>query len=203
MMHRIKTLFYQVLNNSIKEKIVSDETSIIYAYRYLSLALTSFVYIAGKPYSIIFFKLGVIVSLFISSKIITDLYIKYKENKVVLKTLVLVETLGITLLLLPTGGLKSPFIWYALNPTLVAACYLHTCFCWINLAFYLFIGLIMSYTLFNSNNIGILEMIIDNSNIVLVFILITLAVQLLAGLTQKLYTQTKVLEEQKKKGDTD
>lgn len=183
----------------MKDKLTSEETKIIYAYRYLSWALTSFVYLAGGSYSIVFFKLGVIVSLFISSKVITNLYMKFKENKVVLRTLVLIETLGITILLLPTGGLRSPFIWYALNPTLVAACYLPTYFCWLNLIFYLFSGTTMSNALFNPDKINMAEMILENSNLILVFMLITLAVQLMAGLTKKLYAQTIVLEEQKQK----
>jgi len=193
MIHRIGLLWSKILNSSIKDKNVSEEIKIIYVYRYLSWALTSFVYLTGRPYSIIFFKLGVIVSLLISSKIITDLYIKYKGNKGMLRKLVLIETLGITLLLLPTGGLVSPFIWYALNPTLVAASYLPAYFYWMNLVFYLLTGSTMSYVLFNPNNNSIVVMFMNNSNLTLVFILITLAVQLLANLTKKLYIQTKAL----------
>ena len=183
----------------MRDKVDSEETRIIYVYRYLSWALTSSVYLTGRPYSIIFFKLGVILSLLISSKIVTDLYIKLKENKVKLRTLLLIETVGITLLLLPTGGLMSPFIWYALNPTLVSASYLPTYFCWVNLSFYLFTGSIMSFILFNPNNISILQMFADNSNLILVFVLITLAVQLLANLAKKLYIQTNVLQQQKER----
>lgn len=199
MMHKIKTIYVQLFDNYIKDRNISEETKIIYVYRYLSWTLTCIAYLADRPYSIIFFKLGVIVSLFISSKIITNLYIRFKNNQILVRTLVLIETVGITLLLLPTGGLKSPFIWYALNPTLVAASYMPAYFCWMNLMFYLITGSAMSYVLFNKDSLSILEMLMGNTNLILVFALITLAVQLLAGLSQRLFNQTIALEKQKNK----
>lgn len=194
MIHKIKTLYNRIINKSIKNKDISDEAKIIYAYRYISWALTSIVYLTGKPYSVLFFKLGVILSLLIFSKVIADLYIKLYENKTMIRTLVLIETLGITLLLFPTGGLDSPFIWYALNPTLVAASYLPAYFCWMNLVFYLLAGSAVSYILFNPESKPIAAMFADNSNLILVFALITLVVQLLSNLTKKLYIQTKALQ---------
>lgn len=194
MMLSIRLLWDRFVDRIIKDEKISEETKIIYAYRYSSWGLTSIVYLTGKPYSIILFKLGVIISLFISSRIITDLYIRFKENKKIIGTLVLIETIGITLLLFPTGGLNSPFIWYALNPTLVAASYLMSYYCWLNLTFYLFAGTAMSYLLFNPSNISMWDIFISNSNLSLVFILITLAVQLLASAAKKLNYLNKALQ---------
>lgn len=186
MMHRIAK--HKIVNFDI-----SDEDKIICLYRYISWFLTSAVYLVGKPNTIIYLKLGVIISLFISSKLITKLYIRLKENKPLIKTLVLIETVGITLLLIPTGGIFSPFIWYALNPTLVAATYLPLLFCWLNLLFYLYAGYMISL-LFNSDYINIILFLFENYNLILVFILITLAVQLLSDLTKKLSVQKKELQ---------
>jgi NarL family two-component system sensor histidine kinase LiaS len=194
MFYRIKQLFYNYINNIVIHKDSSEEVKVIYIHRYLSWTLTSAVYLAGKPYSIILFKLGVVVSLLICSKLLTDLYIKFMNNKGMLRTLVLIETMGTTLLLLPTGGLSSPFIWYALNPTLVAASYLAPWFCWMNLLFYILTGTTMSYFLFNISQSNILTIFTSNSNLILVFILITLAVQLLANLTKKLHIQKTALQ---------
>ncbi len=185
-MKNIKTELSSILGISFKNSQNLDETKIIYVYRYLSWGLTSAVYLTGKPYSLIYFKLGVIISLFITSKIITDLYIKYRKEIKILRLLVLVEILGIAVLLLPTGGLNSPFIWYALNPTIVAASYLPIYFCWMNLVFYLLSGTVMTYILFNSTNLTMVKIFTNNINLVLVFILITLAVQLLASLAKKI-----------------
>lgn len=194
-----KLLFRQIMNDSIKDKFKYEDIKIIYIYRYLSWTLTSLAYIMGGSFSNIIFKIIVIISLLISSKVITGLYIKFKENMHILISLVLVETIGITFLLLPTGGLNSPFIWYALNPTLVSASYLPIYFCWVNLMFYLLVGTVMSYYLFNPNSMDLVWMFAANSNLILVFTLITLAVQLLSEVAKKLYTYTEMLEEQKRK----
>ncbi|HHY81607.1 MAG TPA: hypothetical protein GX505_02880 [Clostridiales bacterium] len=194
MIRRIKQLFYIIIKKiRLLHNDLSDEVKLIYIYRYLSWVLTSAVYLTRGPYSALFFRLGVVVSLLIVSKIITDLYIKFKESRGILRTLVLVET-GTTLLLLPTGGLGSPFIWYALNPTLVAACYLAPYFCWMNLLFYLITGTTMTYLVFNINQANILKILESNSNLILVFFLITLAVQLLANLAKKLHYQKNALQ---------
>lgn len=181
-------------NFKIWGKDISEEARILYAYRLLSWVLTSAVYLAGEPRSTLLFKLGVTVSLLICSKFITDLYIKFKVNKGIQRTLVLTETAGITILLLPTGGLNSPFIWYALNPTLTAASYLPVYFCWLNLSFYLAAGTVMTYFLFNQENLYIFEILASNTNTILVFALITLAVQLLANLAKRLAIQANELE---------
>lgn len=194
MLFNLKQITVNLGRQFIYERIRSEEDKIIYIYRYVSWFLTSVVYLTGKPYATIIFKLGVTLSLFISSKIITDIYVKNSTNKKFVRTLVFIETLGITLLLLPTKGLESPFLWYALNPTLVATCYLPAYFSWVNLLFYLVAGTYMSYYLFNLENSSIITMFVDNANQVLVLVLITLAVQLLSDLTKKLATQTNILK---------
>ena len=194
-MRIILKYFYKYhLCHLTKNKINTEDAKIIYAYRYLSWALTSFVYLTGKPNSVFIFKFGVILSLFVSSVIFTDLYMKFKENTKTLKIILLSETLGIALLLLPTDGLASPFIWYALNPTLVAANSLPAYFCWINLSFYLLTGSIITYYIFNPNNINLLAILVENYNLALAFVLITLVVQLLANLTNKLSIQSNALK---------
>lgn len=168
---------------------------VICLYRYLSWALTSLVYLISKPYNVIHYKVGVIISLLVFSMLINNLYIKSFENKSSIKKLVLIETIGIEFLLLPTGGLTSSFIWYALNPILVSAIYLSSYFSWVNLLFYLITGSIMSYSLFNPDSIELLHIIHGNLNLILVFILINLAVQILSNLTNELNKSNKIKEE--------
>jgi NarL family two-component system sensor histidine kinase LiaS len=88
-------------------------------------------------------------------------------------------------------------MWYAFNPVLIAASFLPPGFCWINLTFYLLSATIISYAL-NPKAAGIASLIYDNYNLILVFILITLAVQLLSSLIQQLSQKTAELEYQKK-----
>lgn len=181
----------------IKEKGINTK-DILYLYRYLSWFSTSLFYYFTQSNAPIVFKLGVIVTLFGAAKILTDSYVKFSNKHRMLETAILIETIGITLLLIPTGGLDSSFIWYALNPVLVAASFLPWYFCWINLLFYLISASIISFAFFrNINNIS--HIILDNGYFMLVFVLITLIVQMLSHLTKRLNQQTILLKEQSKK----
>lgn len=170
---------------------------IIYVYRYISWLLTSLFYLIGEPRSPLVFKLGVILSLLIAAKIVTDICIKSSNSPNVLKTVIITEIVGITLLLLPTGGIKSPFVWYALNPVLFAAIFLSPIFCWINLFFYILCSGAMSFAFFNYDNHSIRQLIVENSNVILILVLITVAVELMGNLTRQLNKQATDLETQK------
>ncbi len=159
---------------------------IICSYRHASWALTSIFYLTSRPYNVVFYKLGVILSLLIFSLFVNSLYKKIENDKQALGKLVLIETVGIEFLLIPTGGLTSPFIWYALNPILVSAIYLPSYFSWINLLFYLVTGVLMSFFVFNPANLSIYQIFANNSYLILIFILINLAIQFLVLLTKEL-----------------
>jgi len=180
-----------------KEKGINTK-DILYLYRYLSWFSTSLFYFFTQSNAPIVLKLGVIVTLFGAAKILTDSYVKFSNKHRMLEIAILIETIGITLLLIPTGGLDSPFIWYALNPVLVAASFLPWYFCWINLLFYLISASIISSAFFrNINNIS--DIILNYGYIILVFVLITLIVQMLSHLTKRLNQQTILLKEQGEK----
>ena len=166
---------------------------LIFLYRTLSLGLTSFFYLIGPQFPFIF-KLVVVISLAIAAWIISDLQRKYISNNNVLKTIVLTETIGLTLLLIPTGGISSPFIWYALNPVLVAATFLTPLFCWIALSFYLGSATVIAYYVFQVDS---LVMILDEqSYFYVVCILTTLLASLFSTLTSELDSKTTVLLKQ-------
>lgn len=167
-------------------------------YRYSSWLFTSLFYLTLYEGSSVPFKLGVIISVFIAAKAATNIYVKYYNYYSIMEITILVETLCILLLLVPTAGIDSPFIWYALNPVLVAACFLSPYFCWLNLAIYLFASTLISFRFFShSRDIGAL--IYDNLYLMLVFVLITLIVQFLSRLSKRLHFQAAELTEQKEK----
>lgn len=89
-----------------------EEIKLLNAYRAMSWILTSLVYFTTDP-SDKLIKFGVIFVLLITSTIVVNVYKRYDNISKVDKAFVFIETIGITLILLPTGGLKSPFIWYA------------------------------------------------------------------------------------------
>ncbi|NMA95380.1 MAG: sensor histidine kinase [Clostridiales bacterium] len=171
----------------------SEELKIMHRYRYLLWLMTSIFYLFGDPASHWIFKVGVIALLFISARIAIGVYNKYIGNNEIDKVFIFMETMGIIILLLPTGGVNSPFIWYALNPVLISASLLYYYFCWFNLICYLFASLAISFLLFNPNSEDLGTIIGRYSYLILIFILITLAVQLLSKLSGKLKEQSRKL----------
>lgn len=163
-------------------------------YRYISLFITSAYYMACMPYFPLRLKVGVVASLFLASLITSGLYKKYSHAPDALKAVLLVEVLGTAALLIPTGGMDSPFIWYALNPVLAAAGLLPSHLCWIGLSVYLSFATFASAVLRKGEGREVLMIMEENSQLYLVFFLITLAVQLLSGLTKRLKAQTVELK---------
>lgn len=180
--------YYQIL-----KKTPSSKLRLVFLYRYISLVLTSAFFLLG-PQSPFIFKVGVILTLGLAAWLVSDLQRKYLGNNKILKLIVVTETIGLTLLLIPTGGISSPFIWYALNPVLVAASFLTPLFCWGVLTFYLSSATFIAYSLFRKDN---LVMIFEeHSYIYLVCLLITLLARLFSGLTKELDSKASLLNAQ-------
>lgn len=162
-------------------------------YRITSLLLTSLFFFLGSASSFVF-KLGLVVTLGIAAWIITDLQRRYIKNTKILQAIVLTETIGLTLLLIPTGGISSPFIWYAFNPVLVAAFFLTPLFCWGALTFYLGSATFIAYRLIDIDNI---VMIFEGkSYFYLVCLLTTLLARLFSRLTRELNSKAALLNRQ-------
>lgn len=177
-----------IIDNKGVIDVKENPLKIIHIYRYLSWFFTSLCYIIMSSSHIIL-KLGVVLLLYLSIRIIISAYKAYGTKISVGKTFIFVETLGIILLLIPTGGLNSPFIWYALNPVLLSVCFSFYYFCWFNLFCYLAVSSVISYFYFNPFHISFGLLIINQSQLILAFILITLAFQLLTYMANKLKTQ--------------
>ncbi|MHB1453824.1 MAG: sensor histidine kinase [Saccharofermentanales bacterium] len=168
------------------ERYSSEEAKIMYIYRYVSLALISASYLVSGPYNVFSMKMVVIALLVISSGYIIDLYVKNSQNRKMLMSLIIIETIGMDVLLLVTGGLSSPFIWYSTNLTLVAACYLNYYFSWMNLFLFLGTGLLIHFFAYNNTSLSFLDLLVQYSNLILVFLLISIVVQQLSNLSKKL-----------------
>lgn len=162
------------------KKNPSSNLNLLFLYRYISLILTSFFYLVGPQPSFVF-KAGVVAALGVAAWILTYFQLRYLEHTNIVKMIVLIETLGVTLLLIPTGGISSPFIWYALNPVLVAAILLTPRFSWGTLTFYL-----ATATFIANRNDSIIVVLEDQSYFYLVCILITLLASLFSRLTKEL-----------------
>ncbi|WP_432357075.1 sensor histidine kinase [Sporosarcina sp. UB5] len=175
------------------KKPPTNHWGLLLFYRYVSLGLTSFFFIMGMD-APLYFTLGVTVSLFIAAWIITGIQKRYVDNHTMLSVSVCAETIGLTLLLLPTGGISSPFIWYALNPVLVAASFLTPLFCWGVLAFYLGSATFIAYLL---GGMGEWRQLLEqNSYFYLVCLLTIFLTRLFSGLTKELALKATVLKTQ-------
>ncbi|WP_147055526.1 sensor histidine kinase [Sporosarcina luteola] len=176
----------------------SSNMGLLIFYRYVSLALSS-IFFLMDPQSVLGFKMGVIASLCIAAWIITDLQTRYAANSSIMKLTVIAEMVGVTLLLIPTGGISSAFIWYALNPVLVAAMFLSSLFCWGILAFFLSSATFIAYL-----NTGNLAPIFEGqSYFYLVCLLTVILTRLFTGLTRELlHVNEKLTETNEKYQDT-
>ncbi|MGI5922192.1 MAG: sensor histidine kinase [Syntrophomonadaceae bacterium] len=176
--------------------------------RYLVLILISVFYLAGPPYSPLVVKMAVVFSVLLATILAQNLYDnwnisvlaqgylykrsknserinQHKENTVPLIILIIAETVGSALLILPTGGLDSPFIWYALNPIIAAVLYLPGLYCWGTVALFLStaIGVTRFYPGFQGSPIHFLS---SYMSILLVFFLSTALTQLATSLYKRL-----------------
>ncbi|WLR55489.1 hypothetical protein LC048_00225 [Mesobacillus subterraneus] len=121
-----------------------------------------------------------------------DLTKVYRENPVLLKAILAVETVGLLLLLIPTGGIESPFIWYALNPVLLAGSFLSSLFSWGILVFFLTISTSIYIWLFNEGKtIG--ATIGEYSYFYIVLALMTIFIQLFSRLVGEINHQNREL----------
>lgn len=175
--------------------IKSDEIKLLVYYRYLSLAIISIFYLIGKsnhPYKI---KIFIIVCISISAYILNYLYIKNESDKQKIKLLIFIETIGNTFILIPSGGINSPYIWYMLNTIILAGIKINKKYCFINISAYIFFSLTVALL---TKNIGMYDIIhnsISKSNISLImgFALITMAIMYLSTLIKDLKMKSESL----------
>lgn len=89
-------------------------------YRYISLVITSICYLMNTPTHNIGRKVLVIGAMTFSAILMNYLYKVNQDNKHKMLVLVLTEIIGDSLLIIPSGGIYSPYIWYVFNAILVA-----------------------------------------------------------------------------------
>jgi len=105
------------------------------------------------------------------------------------------EAAGLALLLIPTGGLDSTFIWYALNTVLLLGSY-KILFSWFALGFYLTTGTAISILLFNPDHMELFRFLWTKSEKIMVFFLIVIAIRFLSRINKELSDQAEKLKTQ-------
>lgn len=189
----------ELLSNIIRRKVSFlgeklEESRILFAYRYISLFITSIFYFASQSDHLTSKKIFIITCLTISAIILSYLYLLYEHSNKNIMILLLIETIGNSILLIPSGGINSPFIWYTLNTILISSIFLKRRYSWINLFLYIFISSIL--TNFGTNyDLDILGFLMRESNLVLSFIMIMAAVQVWSIFVKRTKEKSIRLEE--------
>ncbi|HHW98924.1 MAG TPA: sensor histidine kinase [Firmicutes bacterium] len=158
-------------------------------YRYISWALTSAMYLLDAPRYNLGIALGVVTALLLAGHLASKFYQSVGLTKSLAVSLILIETIGIALLLVPTGGLNSPFIWYALNPILMAALMLAVPYCWLVLVAFLSAATFGSVLLYRE---PLQEVWSGRSWVIAAFVMITTGASVFSYLMtalRKAYTQ--------------
>lgn len=154
-------------------------TGLIETYRIISIFLTLSIYIingifAGYAVSAMLLLACCIIS---SAFLLMHLYRISLDSKWRLNFLLIVEIIGIAVLMVLTGGLNSPFIWYFLNPLLIISCYMQ----YKEKALYLAVNFILlsAAGYYPEQNLQLTDYLLSHSNIILSYVLILILVNIL------------------------
>lgn len=187
-----KTTTQGVINFYKKQQ---EDIKIILIFRSLSIFITSFFYAFGSPDHSLGQKTFIIICILIASLILQYLYVKNWGSTPSIIFLVLLEVTGNTILLIPSGGIASPYLWYSLNTILISSIRLNQILCWINFAVYLSTSMGILY-LGTYPSLELLPYIYNHErNFILSLILITIAMQILARYMKKLGREKEKLKD--------
>lgn len=146
--------------------------------RFLLLSLTAALYLTETPTSNLWVKIAVTMAMTVEALLATNLYtIGGKGNY--LLGIILAETIGITFMIMPTGGVESPFVWYGLNPVIAAAVYLPMAVPWCDLILFLGSGVLVS-SIYPGINGSIAAFLYRQLSTLLVFVFVTVIFQICA-----------------------
>lgn len=165
-------------------------------YRYLSLLLTSLVFLFIGSSALDERKIIIVLILSIEAELIMKIYSKFGKNLKVIKATIMLETILSALLIYPTGGVYSPFIWYSLNPIICGSVLTKGKFGWVNLTIYTILLPTQVYAYHDSHS-EIYSILC--TNITLLFILITLGVQQLSKYATEVQGKSRELKEKNTK----
>ena len=182
---RFKELLYKY------DKIIK----LILVYRYVSLVIASLFYFYNDAYYNTQFKIGVLLSLVIASTILNYLYVRHRDKPKHILILIVIETISNILLIIPTGLLNSPYLWYSLNTVILCAFLINIQVCVLNLIFY--IGAIKILLILINNTSWLINFNSYNSefNYVLSLFLNVILVLILAKYLRRTFTENILLTE--------
>ncbi len=187
-------IFSQIINDVLYEKEEKRITRMIFCFRYISLAVVSLFFFIGSIELTVDRKIFIVACIGISAVIVNHLYIMNRKSKSKIMLLLFIETVGNSIILIPSGGLGSPFVWYSLNTILISSLLLDWKYCWLNVFIYLFDSTFMLQVLIEHNS-SVLLILKEQSNLVLSFILITVVIEILSLYSKSLELKSTKLSD--------
>lgn len=115
----------------------TDLSKLLIQYRYISLVLASIFYIFGMVHQNAIQAIAVVVGMLCTTLLMHYLYRKCQGNPNKIALLFFIETIGNCIVLIPSGGVYSPYIWYVLNTIIIAGVELNGLYLWLNVGIYL------------------------------------------------------------------
>lgn len=167
-----------------------ETIKVLIIYRYISLVVTSLFFLFGDITQSIYTKAFIITSISIAAIVLNYVYFSIWDCRSKVGLLILIETIGNTLILIPSGGINSPYVWYSLNTLLISSVQFGKKFVWLNLFIYLFGSTGLFLVLFQAEG---LTLFTNSKNLILSLILITYAIQLLIDYSQKIESKNTIL----------
>lgn len=160
-------------------------------YRYGSLAITSIFYFLGSPGAPLHLKIGVSICLFLEAFVFLRVYNQENSSDSLKRLLIAGEIVGLAFILTFTGGVSSPFIWYAINPIILATTLQPAYFCWL-----MMLAFLSSLAVFSAGFMDMGILISDNHFIFIVFVLVTLIAQIYNHFIKQIEQKNKVMDDQ-------
>ena len=167
--------------------------SALAVFRLASWLLCSGAYLLDpRPLGAPGFKIAVVAVLLTAALIAIGLLDRAAGDTNQVAGLALVEALTLPAVLLPTGGLASPFVWYTLNPLLIAAVYLPMWWTW---------GVLVAFVAAALSSAAVSPLHRDrvwqdNMQVILILVLVTLTTRVQAGLLRRLAEQSSQISQQ-------
>ncbi|MFX4261806.1 sensor histidine kinase [Pelotomaculum propionicicum] len=176
------------INRFQHASVLSDDVlggrRVLKLFRYISWFLTSLFYLRSSSNYPFIFQVVVVLALLLASWVAVRLYSNSRKNPANIFGIIVIDTLFVGLLLLiPTGGINSPFMWYALNPVFMAISMLPVIYCWGVLG--ILSAAVAGSAVYYGNGINILNQFKDNLWFSLVFLLLITAALLFARLNKQ------------------
>lgn len=168
--------------------------SALAVFRLASWALTSFQYLllGSERTGGVANRVGVVGFLLISAIAGTLILRRALGRPDKIMRLVLLEAALLPILMVPTGGLDSPFLWYVLNPLLVAAVYLGSRHTW---GVYGIVA-VLAYLAEMLNNRTWKDVLHEDGTLLISLLLVTLVIRMLTGVQRRLQAQSDRIEQQ-------